>query len=346
MTKQTKSRILIVEDSESILMALRDYLISTFEVFIATSFSEGIKILKDALQENNRIQLVIADINLQNNQQESKSGIELCREAKKLDSNIKTALITSYEINDYIDAIYQNEINQVITKHSSMSLFDIQVMAYKTISGDIFGIQKYFPDITIYDPNQVEHEFPQNKEVFTFVIRSFQDAVKCNERVSQNIEEQKGISPAVIRLILDELTTNALFKAPRDENGNFKYQYRLKGKDILLPLNFSELSQEDYFVLQYGFYNDWIIISCSDPHGTLRKKEILYRLRRHIARDSATGFPQGLVDSHGRGLFLLREHLTHLIFNLQKNQKTEVLAFYQKGRDIPYKNISIYEYGE
>lgn len=341
-----KNKILIVEDSESILMALRDYLISTFDVRIATSFTEGKKILQDALQEKNPIQLLIADINLQNDQQESKSGIELCQEAKDIDPNIKTALITSYEINNYIDAIYQNEINQVITKHSSMSLFDIQVMAYKTISGDIFGIQKYFPDVKIYSANEAKHEFPKNKEVFTFVIRSFHESVQCNEKVSKNIEEQKGISPAVIRLILDELTTNALFKGPRDQNGEFKYQYRLKGKDILFPLNFSELSKEDYFVLQYGFYNDWIIIACSDPHGTLRKKEILYRLRRHIAHDSTTGFPQGLVDSHGRGLFLLREHLTHLIFNLQENKKTEVLAFYQKGRDIPYKNISIYEHGE
>lgn len=338
------TKILIVEDSESILIAIRDYLISTFAVSVSTSFDEAIEILKKNLTQDTPIQLLIADINLQN-KNDGKDGIELCRQAKLLDNNIKTALITSYEINDYIDIIYQNGINQVITKHNSMSLYDIQVMAYKTITGDIFGIQKYFPDIKIFFPSERrDSSYPQNKEVFSFTIRSFEEAMLWNEQISQNIQEQKNVSLAVVRLVLDELTTNALFKAPRDENGDFKYQYKLRGKNIVVPLNYSSLDEEDHFILQYGYYDDWIVIACIDPHGTLRKKDILYRLRRHIMRDSVTGFPQGLVDSHGRGFFLLREHLTHLIFNLHENKKTEVLAFYRKGKDIPYKNISIYEH--
>lgn len=336
MNDLKKYNILITEDSESILIALRDYLISTFSVFTASTYEQALQILQTNLHSNNPITLLIADIHLQ-----EKSGIELIRQARKMDANIKTALITSYQINDYIDSIYQYEIDQVITKHSSMSLYDIQVMAYKTITQDIFGFEKYFPDIKITAAEQSGHLCPQDKEIFSFTVHSFQEAMLYNDRISQNVETYNGVSPAVIRLILDELTTNALFKAPRDKNGNFKYFSEDKNK--LCHCRPLPLDEEDYFVLQYGYYQDWLLIACIDPHGTLAKQEILYRLRRHILRDNNTGFPQGLIDSHGRGLFLLREHLTHLIFNLEAKHKTEVLGFYRKGRDIPYKNISIYE---
>ena len=103
------------------------------------------------------------------------------------------------------------------------------------------------------------------------------------------------------------------------------------------------LDEEDCFTLQFGICDDWIIMSCLDPHGRLTQKEILYRLHRHLAMDAETGLPAGLHDSHGRGIFLLREQLSSLVFNIERDRRTEVICFYNTVSAQAYKNISVYE---
>ena len=184
---------------------------------------------------------------------------------------------------------------------------------------------------------------PENRQLFSVAIKSTEDKQYWMNEVSAMMETKKGMPMAIGRLVLDEILTNAMVRAPRHEDGSFKYQNKAEGSDILIPHDSIELAPEDYVILQYGFYDDWVIMTCQDPHGSLRKKEILYRLNRHISINPETDLPDGIADSHGRGIFLLREHLTYLIFNIQLNRKTEILAFYHPHQDIPYKNISIYE---
>lgn len=337
--EDSKKKILLVEDAESILIAISDYLSDYFHVTPVENAADAEAELAAGIEREEPFDLLVTDIRLPD-----KSGFDLVRYVKKESPLTKVAVITSYEINDFIDFIYEEGIDQVITKHSFISLHDIYVMAKKLTSGNIFGIDKYFEDTRIFFPSEMKNVFvPKNKEIYSVTVKSSEEKVYWINRVSEILENAKGMSPAVSRLVLDELLTNAIVRAPRYEDGDYKYQTKAPDNDILIPKENIVLDPEDYVILQFGFYDDWTIIACRDPHGGLSKKEILYRLHRHISTNPSSELPLGISDSHGRGIFLMREHLTYLIYNIQKNHKTEALAFFNTKHDIPYKNISIYE---
>ncbi len=329
-----KPRILLVEDSESIMLAIHDFLVPHFEVVTADSAEE-------ALQATGRqhFDLLITDINLPGN-----SGFDLFRRMKASDPNLKIILITAYDINSYIHLISDLGIDQVISKHSNLSLADIFVAATKTISGDIFGVKKYFPDLRVLFPSEKSDSNELiNRELRSLTIRDSNEREMAIDSVSRLLFEYGKIPESLSKLVLDEITTNAMIRAPRNADGSYKYQKVIAEKDMLIPNENIRLAPEDYFILQYGFYDQWMILVCIDPHGSLTKEEVLYRLKRHINLNPGTGLPEGLTDSHGRGIFLLREHLSHLIFNIHRKRKTEVICLYNRISDAPYKNISIYE---
>ena len=336
---ETKKKILLVEDAESIVLAINDYLSKLFQIHFVTTIKDAENEILNSIKENAPYDLIVTDIHLTDS-----TGFDLIRFAREHSKSTKVALITSYEINDYMEIIYRECIDQVITKHSQMSLHDIFVMAQKILSQDIFGVEKYFSDIRIYFPSEMSNALtPGNREIYSVTIKSTVDKIYWINTIAEILQKEKKVPVATSRLVMDEMLANAMVRAPRFEDGSFKYQRRNGETAMLIPNDNIVLDPEDYVIFQYGFYNDWVIFACQDPHGSLRKQEILYRLYRHIAIDPRNSLPQGISDSHGRGIFLLREHLTNLVFNIQKDRKTEIIGMYHTMQDIPYKNISIYE---
>ena len=104
------------------------------------------------------------------------------------------------------------------------------------------------------------------------------------------------------------------------------------------------IKERKSFEIGYGIYNKNFIIITKDYYGSLRKEEILKRLDRHITPSHETKLPEGITDSHGRGLFICREFSDTIIFNIQKNICTEVIIFLEASEDKkPFKSLSIYE---
>ena len=143
--------------------------------------------------------------------------------------------------------------------------------------------------------------------------------------------------------LLEELTSNAMIRAPRDSRGKAKYQYELPSRDILIPLENIQLTERDYFEIGYGIYNSTFIFVIRDQFGSLDKDEILRRLDRHISTNEETGLPLGLSDSHGRGLYICREVADHLIFNIEKGVRTEIIALIEVKAAKSYKSLSVYD---
>ncbi len=332
-------RVLVVEDAESILLAIRDYLVAYFETTAVATAAEAEQAIEMAIERGEPFHLMVADIHLPD-----RSGLDLIHFCRDKSPETRCVLMTSYDINDYIEFIQANNIDQVISKHSHFSLHDLYVTANKTMTGDIFGLDKYFEDIKVYYPPEMKNNLvPDNREVFSIKIRSSEERIYWTDKISLILSECRGVAESLSKLVLDEITTNSMVRAPQHEDGTYKYQTKVPGSDVLVPQDDIVLDPEDHFLVQYGFYDDWMIIACQDPHGNLHKQEILYRLKRHISVSTDSGLPDGLSDSHGRGIFLLREHLTHLIFNIKRGRKTEVICLYNTAQDIPYKNIAIYE---
>lgn len=333
--KKSARKILLVEDVESIQLAIRDFLFSRFDVQITTTAEEALMIL--AMSPD--VDLLITDIRLP-----EMNGFELGRLARRLRPNIQIIFITSYDVNEFIDIIREHGFSQVITKHGRMSLKEIEVTVEKMLSGDIFGVKKYFPNLREV-PVTLEN-FPRtfsNATLYSSRITSLRERSELTDRVAAQFKSQKKAPEATIKLVLDEITSNAMFRAPVTDNGEFKYQTKISHHDILQTHQDIVLDQEDHYTLQFGVFDEWIVLNCIDPHGRLTKKEILFRLHRHLTVNPETHLPAGLHDSHGRGIFLLREQLSSLVFNIDRGRQTEVICLYNTVAAQAYKNISIYE---
>ncbi|MCS6985287.1 MAG: response regulator [Leptospiraceae bacterium] len=331
---QNQPRVLIVEDSESILLAIHDYLLPHYQLYLASSLWEGWTILQEKSMD-----LVVCDINLQDGK-----GFELLAYTRCYLPHTKIILITAYDINNYLDILARLEVEVVISKHGNLSLSEIYVAAQKLLSQDIFGVEKYFPDIRhLYLKKNQKLPPLRNHEIQHVTIENSWQRAMLIDQASQTLAQQYGVPEALSKLVLDEISTNAMYRAPRKADGSYKYQRYDEDRQLYIPDWDVELEKEDFFTLSYGIYDDYVIFAAKDSHGTLSKKEILYRLRRHGLISPRTGLPEGISDTHGRGIFLLRESLSHLIFNINKKRCTEVLCFYNKKSDSPYKNISIFE---
>lgn len=325
-------KILIVEDIKSIRSALHDSLCEKYEVYSAGDYNEAVAILDET-----KIDLLITDIKMP-----GKSGLDLIVYTREKYPDTQYSLITAYDINQYIHFAREYNVWNIIPKYSSLDLRYIEVMVDKILYKDIFGVEKYFPELFIKTDNPTSgFEMPRENQIIYKIARSDEERNKICERIGKFMEG-KG-APSSIHQILEELTANAMIRAPRDTSGKSKYQFELAEKDIVVPHKKVQLSENDYFQIGYGIYKKIFFLVTRDYFGTLKKEEILLRLDRNITPDPQTGLPPGLSDSHGRGLFICREMADQIIFNIHKKKQTEVIAIMENFDIKAYKSLSIFE---
>ena len=101
-------RLLIVDDDPQLLLLLEEFLSQNYNVDTAISGPEALHQLAEQ-----RYDLVISDINMR-----PMTGIDLLVEAQRRWPEMKVALITGYDVDDYIRLIKRHRITNVITKTS------------------------------------------------------------------------------------------------------------------------------------------------------------------------------------------------------------------------------------
>ena len=101
----------------------------------------------EALQrlEKRSYDLVISDINMP-----GIKGYELLKQIREKYSNTKTALITAWCLEDYIENILEYNIGNIISKTVPFNFEELQTTVEKILTKDIFGIQRYMePEIPV-----------------------------------------------------------------------------------------------------------------------------------------------------------------------------------------------------
>jgi signal transduction histidine kinase len=201
-------------------------------------------------------------------------------------------------------------------------------MILKILSGDIFGIEKYYPGIQKVRLDSGIEALKNTADLryenvfYTLEVPSLKDADRICDFAAWNLIRLG--SPTYIRQVLDELTSNAMIYGA---GMNRKY----------------EGESSEHIDISFGKRGPSLLISVTDYRGTLNSEEILFRLERHLKMDPATGLPIGIGDNHGRGLFISREELDHLIFNILPGEKTEIIGIIQKDSELKNRSLSIYE---
>ena len=112
-------------------------------------------------------------------------------------------------------------------------------------------------------------------------------------------------------LVADELLSNAVHNAPVDAGGE---HFR---KDV--PRNIEiELAGRDTVKLRWGCDARYLAIEVTDQYGSIDRDTILRALGKDSIRETGAGA--------GMGIALAYRSCDHLVFNLARSKRTEIIA--------------------
>lgn len=211
----------------------------------------------------------------------------------------KLALMTKLHLEEYICFIRRWEITNILPKRADYPTEQILLAIENLINPELaFGLRRYLP-------TTIKSEFIRTREdkqyVVSKVINTF-GAFGCR---SAKLNE--------VRLVLEEMINNATYHGFRDSMGKPKYN----------PQSFSQLAENEMIKVDYGCLSDIAGFAVSDNQGTLTPKQIIDSLCRQYDKE-------GVYDHSGRGLFLSRRFSDTIIFNLRRNQLTQIVALFFK----------------
>jgi CheY-like chemotaxis protein len=298
----TPYSILIVDDEVAIRTMLFDYFEGVYDVATAENAAEAL-----AVCGRRRFDMVISDVNMP-----GMKGPQLLMEIKRLFPGTVTVLITAYNVDDYVRMARQCGISNIIPKTSPFNFHELDALVAGLLTKDIFGITRYM--------------LPQYTSLARYCIRSSREARDVREAAIDLFMEKLGVS-GDMKLIVDEIMTNAIYHAPALPDGSEKYE------------EFSDISLEpDEFVhVECGYDQEKYGVSVVDGKGRLTKETVLYKIERQMSGE-------GMLDDSGRGLHMSRLFSDRMIINIAPKIKTEVILInYFSHKYRGYKPLYINE---
>ncbi len=282
--------ILVVDDEPEIRSLIADFL-EDDEGYTVLTAVDGIDALENVLP-NNTVDLVLSDINMPR-----MKGFELLHEVKKSYPAIKRVLITAYNVEDYFELAMEQDVGNIFVKTTPFNFKELSTILQNLLTNDIFGADRYMHE------NFKRHMF----------------SVARGDALQQNADEvinslPAGVETKKLELVLVELLTNAIFYGIRGESPERKETWDHE----------FELSENEAIQIQVLWDDKKYAISINDRGGRLKKQDVLYWLHRQIGKDEQ-GLPIGIMDSHGRGLFIARKYIDRLLINIATNERTEII---------------------
>lgn len=295
MADKKIGKVLIVDDQAIFREMLEVELHKNYEVYTAEDSHAAFNILKNVC-----VDLVISDI-----QMPGVTGFEVIKKVRKDYPKTKTALITAYNINDYIRMAKENDISNIISKSTPFNFDEFSAIVKNLVTERIFGLENYMlPDFNVLGE---------------YTITNSNQISDVEENIINLISKFHKAEPFV-NILLEELITNAVYHAPVDENGKEKYT---KHSNIVLD-------ESEAVCVCIGRDSEKYGVSVLDTSGKLTKQQALYKIDRHI-------HGEGLLDEDGRGLHMSRIYSDRLILNTKRNIATE--AIFMNYLDEKYKGF-------
>lgn len=328
MTAAQKKSVLVVDDIESIRFAIRDYLSRWYQVDEAEDGYAALQILN-----TKKIDFVITDIRMP-----GMGGLELVEHLRSGFPDVRYALMTAYNVDDYVQYARVHHIWNIIPKTTFLDLRFIHTMVDKLLTGDIFGVKRYFPDA-----REEKMTFPglyrivrqeENRLPADVFYRCGVETPEEHNHIPHMVADalMRSGAPRFVHQVLEELTSNAAVWGPaasREDAPDHRPAH-------------NEFTNRSPYEIVFGLADSCALVSVVDFHGSLKREDVLYRLERHVTVDES-GLPIGIADAHGRGLFISREHMDHLIFNIDPGVRSEVIGILSLETAPRTRALSIYQ---
>jgi CheY-like chemotaxis protein len=298
-------KILLVDDEADFLDVLGEFLTDEgYRITTAQNAEEALERLK-----REPYHLLLSDINMP-----GMKGFELIREARRDNPELKSALITAYDVRDYIHMAKHFDIGNIITKTTPFNFDEVKLLVRNIITEDIFGLDHYLRGA---------------------VNRA---AISTTDQIEEVIQNVVAFMPTPrhqrkFRQALNEIIINAVYYGAKQERGDRKESW---------PTDLS-LTPDEEVVVSWGKDDEKIGVSVMDQKGLLTKKDVLFWLERNTTK-GADGLSVGLLDAHGKGLFITRESIDRFIVNVKRGRRTEIVMLnYSEGLHDGYRPLWIQE---
>ena len=175
--------ICIVDDDEQVCRMLHD--LFKREGYVTTMAHNG----KEAIE---RISESVPDLVISDIQMPVMDGFELFKIMEREHPRIKRIMMTSYDIDQYIKHIRKYNIGNILVKGSDFNLAEVAAYVRIILTGEIFGLYRYFPDVSLQQLS----------------IRSYAEAKNAYQFIIQSYSDKKGF---FLEVAVDELISNAIF---------------------------------------------------------------------------------------------------------------------------------------
>ncbi|MBD3322525.1 MAG: response regulator [Chitinivibrionales bacterium] len=298
--------ILVVDDEPDMLDILYGFLTEKgYRVQCAANAEKALDILR-----NGACDLLLSDINMP-----GKKGFELLNDASALYPGLKTALITAYDVRDYIRLARDYNVGNIISKTTPFNFQEIEVLVKNILSEEVFGLERYIDGVVttghISNSGQVE-------TVLQKIIDFMPD-----DRHKRKFRQAAG-----------EIIINAIYYGAREEQGDRKSEWDL---DVTLD-------PDEEIIVSWGADSEKAGVAVRDQKGNLTKQTVLYWLERNTTRGD-DGISLGLFDEHGKGIYISRETIDRFIINTKRNVTTEIVMLnYGEGMYNGYRPLWIHEF--
>lgn len=294
--------VLVVDDEMVMRGMLTGYLGDRYDV-------KSVGCAKDAMDlcRRDRFDLVICDIKLPDIE-----GPDLLTEIRNLQPEVKCLLITGHNVDDYVMAAQKCGVSNIIAKTVPFDYRELDTAVSGLLTEEIFGLRRHLLD----DATILEE----------YCIRSSIEAKQVRDDIDALITERLGRCGDV-RLIIDELITNAVYHAPATDGGAEKYPEYSR----------VDLQPDEYVYVAVGHDLEKYGVSVTDQQGRLRKETVLNKIGRHVKGE-------GMLDESGRGIHMSRLFADRMIVNIEPGVKTEIIFLnHISPRHIGYKSLYINE---
>ncbi len=291
MSPNPSYTILIIDDDEtirhSILRYLSDFHQAPYSLTLLDSPTPA-----DAREKlkHNPVDLVISDIKLPD-----EDGFSLLQHVRDTYPDTKTALITAYRVEDYIRKCKETGIYNIIVKSVPFNFEELSNVINNLLHPDsAFGLKNYLKAST---------------EMQTLTIKNSKDIMAVFDHLKNYfgtlpVRNVNNLATAMI-----EALTNAVYHAAKHPDGSLKYK---KGEPI------EALDSGEFVTVTFAQDGEKVGVSILDRGGQISAEDVLYWLYRNF-----TG--AGILDTHGRGVFLMHTLVDRLIINIDPKQRTELI---------------------
>ncbi len=301
--KSAKKHILIVDDSRSVRAFFEDIFSKRrdYKAEFAASGEEAVEIFKKNLESGGqKYNFVLTDINMP-----GLNGFGTIEAIKNIDPEVKTGMITGFNVDDYIKMALDKGVFNIICKMDAPA--EIVKTVDNLITGEnIFGIENYLDG---------SREIKKIKITETKMLKA--GVQEILDYAADYLDEEKlyGLKTGLV-----EMGTNAIYHA---------YGYE-KGINVKLKEN-----EEVY--IRYGVDNKKLVVVILDTSGILTKEKVLGQLNKGV-----NPAPEDLIASGGRGIYLTRYLCDKVVVNIDPTKQTEViLIMYFKKDHIESKPLLI-----